>query len=141
MPSPGELIPLVSFSGRVTDGAGNPAAGATVRIDRDREMVATTLTDATGAYEIGFKYAPGTYDLFAQLGQLGVWRTNVPVAPQTPARFALGRSTGARRSRCTSASPSADSPNETASIANVGPGPMIDASTPAMAGPTMYPVE
>ena len=94
LPSPGELIPMASFSGRVTDGAGNPAAGATVRVDRDREMVATTLTDATGAYEIGFKYAPGTYDLFAELGQLAVWRTNVPVTPQTPARFdlALGAS-------------------------------------------------
>ena len=88
-PSPGELIPLISFSGRVTDGAGNPAADATVRIDRDREMVATTLTDATGSYEMGFMYAPGTYDLFAQLGPLAVWRTNVPVAPQTPARFDL----------------------------------------------------
>jgi hypothetical protein len=89
MPSPGELIPIASFSGRVTDGTGNPAAGATVRIDRDREIVATTQTDTTGAYETGFKYAPGTYDLFAQLGQLGVWHMNVLVSPQTPARFDL----------------------------------------------------
>ena len=88
LPSPGELIPMTSFSGRVADGAGNPA-DATVRMDRDRELVATALTDSTGAYEIGFKYAPGTYDLFAQLGQLAGWRTNVPVAPQTPARFDL----------------------------------------------------
>ena len=89
LPSPGELIPMTSFLGRVADGAGNPAADATVRMDRDRELVATALTDSTGAYEIGFKYAPGTYDLFAQLGQLAGWRTNVPVAPQTPARFDL----------------------------------------------------
>lgn len=89
LPSPGELIPMTSLSGRVTDGAGKPAAGATVRVDRERETIATALTDATGAYEIGFKYAPGTYDLFAQLAQLGVWRTNVSVNPQTPARFDL----------------------------------------------------
>ncbi|MSU62219.1 MAG: hypothetical protein EXS31_07465, partial [Pedosphaera sp.] len=89
LPSPDELISLISCSGSVTDGAGKPAAGATVRIDRDRELVATAQTDATGAYEIGFKYAPGTFDLFAELGQLGVWRTNVPVAPRTPARFDL----------------------------------------------------
>ncbi len=89
LPSPGELIPMALFSGKVTDGMGDPAAGATVRIDRDLEMVATTLTDSTGAYEMGFKYAPGTYDLFAQLGQLAGWRTNVTVAPQTPARFDL----------------------------------------------------
>ena len=89
MPSPGDVIPMASLSGRVTDDAGKPAAGATVRIDRDREKVATTLTDATGAYEIGFKYAPGSYDLFAELGQLATWRTNIPVAPQTPVRFDL----------------------------------------------------
>ena len=89
VPSPGDVIPMASLSGRVTDDAGKPAAGATVRIDRDREKVATTLTDATGAYEIGFKYAPGSYDLFAELGQLATWRTNIPVAPQTPVRFDL----------------------------------------------------
>jgi signal transduction histidine kinase/DNA-binding response OmpR family regulator/ligand-binding sensor domain-containing protein len=80
---------MASLSGRVTDNAGKPAAGVTVRFDRDREEVATALTDAAGAYEIGFKYAPGTYDLFAQLSQLAVWRTDVPVTPQTPARFDL----------------------------------------------------
>ncbi len=89
LPSPGELIPLAMFSGRVTDSAGKPAAGAAVRIDRDREVVATTLTDASGAYEIGFKYVPGTYDLFSELGTLAGWGTNISVTPQTPARFDL----------------------------------------------------
>ena len=93
VPSPGELIPLAVFSGKVTDGAGMPAAGATVRIDRDREVVATALTDASGAYEIGFKYMPGTYDLFAELGPLAGWGTNISVTPQTPARFDLALAT------------------------------------------------
>ena len=89
LPSPGELIPLAVFSGKVTDSAGKPAVGAAVRIDRDREVVATALTDASGAYEIGSKYVPGTYDLFAELGPLAGWGTNIPVTPQSPARFDL----------------------------------------------------
>ena len=48
-----------------------------------------------------------------------------------------GRSTGARRSRRTKNRPSAESANETASIASVGPGPIVAARTPAIAGPTM----
>ena len=85
----GELIAMISFSGQVTDGAGRPAVKATVRIDRDREILGTATTDATGTYQMAFRYAPGSYDLFAELGQFGVWRTNATVAPQTPARFDL----------------------------------------------------
>ncbi len=48
-----------------------------------------------------------------------------------------GRSTGARRSRRTNRRPSADSANDSASIARVGPGPIVAARTPAMAGPMM----
>src|ERR1051325_9496645 len=37
VPTPSELDSLFSISGRVVDGAGNPAIGATVRIDRNHE--------------------------------------------------------------------------------------------------------
>ncbi|MSU36006.1 MAG: hypothetical protein EXS36_13070 [Pedosphaera sp.] len=80
LPSPGELIPMTSFSGRVSVGAGNPAAGVKVRIEHDQKRVAAARTDSSGAYEIGFKYAPGTYDLYAQLNQFAEHR-RVEIAP------------------------------------------------------------
>ena len=56
-------------------------------------------------------------------------------------RVAGGRSIGARRSRRTSPMANADSANDTASMASVGPGPMEAASKPATAGPMMKPIE
>ena len=52
-----------------------------------------------------------------------------------------GRSIGARRSRRTNSRPRPDSMNDTASMARVGPGPIVDVRTPAMAGPRMNPTE
>lgn len=88
-PAPDDLVPMALFSGRVTTSAGHPAVGAAVRIDRNLDTAATGLTDADGAYEIGLKWVPGSYDVFAELGQGAAWRTNVAVSPQTSAVFDL----------------------------------------------------
>ncbi len=67
------------ISGIVTDAAGRPLPGASLRLERNGSDVALTRTDSTGSYRMSVVPLSGTYDLSATHGDLGDWLLNVPL--------------------------------------------------------------
>jgi signal transduction histidine kinase/ligand-binding sensor domain-containing protein/DNA-binding response OmpR family regulator len=67
-------------SGRVTDPIGRGLGQAVVQLFQDRDEVARTQTDATGAYRLSAHEAAGLYDLKVTAGELGSWQFGVSLS-------------------------------------------------------------
>jgi signal transduction histidine kinase/CheY-like chemotaxis protein/ligand-binding sensor domain-containing protein len=80
LPDPSELkLPAILF-GKVHDGLGNPVTYATIRVLRQEQEMATTLSRPDGTYSLNLlqsKQAEEVFDVQTCAGDLGAWVSGV----------------------------------------------------------------
>jgi len=78
-PVPSQLVLPTFVFGKITDAAGKPVAGATVRVFRQEQEISTINSREDGTYSIALRteQEQETLDLAASAGDLGAWALGV----------------------------------------------------------------
>jgi hypothetical protein len=83
-----------TVAGSVTDPAGLPLAGVTVRLDAKGRTPFTTLSDAAGAFTLR-RVPVADYEVTATLPRFATFTTHVSVRPGVTAHLAIVLQSGA----------------------------------------------